>query len=596
MLTNLAKLTKENNKDTMEIIFYNKKNFDEQTQFWINQTGLSRIHHINKTILIENPKSENEEKKNLNILPDYAYKWNNIINEIDSSWRYDQSTIIEYFKIIETKFFRFFGCEIESGSIICQPNNTISSTLEKGANLLTNIKTPIKNFRNILIKPIKSIFDGINKVLYYFFVVVVIFVIIYCSIMVFILGIFFWAKKFKKERDIKDCIRWNLCHIYFMSLFIILIGFAVGIGIGFIGNLAKDMTNVIEYITSTENLKSESPNVIGRSNISKYLDVCLNGDGNLSRELNLTNTFDMINNLLNISGDSEAIINKTNNTESPLINEYIKLIEDSVKNYLNILYNIFETQELYNITEYLIEINNYVSGKYSQKKITCDLINETWDTIKEKEGYIYDSNYPPASIDKNYLIYLYDEDVYNKANILNNRYINSCPTPGKPYETVNEASSDYAKLFYDIKNQISSDKFNKEYIDDLSKLNEIFSYKNYFLQVSVIEIKKLLARISGFIKNYTINKNGIFSLLNCKFVGENKLIFMSLLYTSLGVYLDKYGTLTCLWSFFSFTALIFIVIVIRNHEPENGNIDDIEQKIKIKLQMKSENNQELIIN
>jgi hypothetical protein len=141
--------------------------------------------------------------------------------------------------------------------------------------------------------------------------------------MVFILGIFFWAKKFKKERDIKDCIRWNLCHIYFMSLFIILIGFAVGIGIGFIGNLAKDMTNVIEYITSTENLKSESPNVIGRSNISKYLDVCLNGDGNLARELNLTNTFDMINNLLNISGDSEAIINKTNNTESPLINEYI---------------------------------------------------------------------------------------------------------------------------------------------------------------------------------------------------------------------------------------------------------------------------------
>ena len=594
ILTNLATLTKENNQDTMRIIFENKKNFDEQTQYWNYQIGMSRINHINKTMLIESPKIENEEKKNLNITPYYAYKWNDTINDIDSSWNRDQATLLEYFKVVETKFFRFFGCEIESDNIICRPNNPISSGFEKAANLLTNLKTPIKNFRNILIRPIKSIYDGINKVLFYFFLVIIIFVIIYCAIIVLILGIFFCAKKCRKERDIKDCIRWNLCHIYFISLFIILIGFAVGIGIGVIGNLVKDMTNVIEYITSTENLKSESPNVIGRSNVSKYLDVCLNGDGNLARELNLTNTFDMINNMLNISGNSEAIINKTNDTESPIINENKKLIEDSVKNYLNILYNIFKTEELYNITEYLIEINNYVSGKYSQKEMTCDLINEAWDTIKEKEGYIYDPNYPPASLDINYLIYLYDEDVYNKANILNNRYINSCPTPGKPYETVNEASQDYAKLFYDIKNQISSDKFNKEYIDDLDELNKIFSDKNNYLHLSVIEIRKLLIKINGFIKNYATNKNGIFSLLNCKFVGENKLILMSILYTSLGIYLDKYGTLTSLWSFFAFVALIFVVIVIRNYKPVNGNNDNVEQKVQIELQMKDEDSQYLI--
>ena len=105
-----------------------------------------------------------------------------------------------------------------------------------------------------------------------------------------------------------------------------------------------------------------------------------------------------------------------------------------------------------------------------------------------------------------------------------------------------------------------------------------------------------MVKINGFLKKYITNKDGIFSLLNCKFVGNNKLILMSILYTSLGVYLDKYGTLTSLWSFFAFVALIFIIIVVRTHEPEYGNIDNVEQRVQIELQMKSENNQELIIN
>ena len=101
-------------------------------------------------------------------------------------------------------------------------------------------------------------------------------------------------------------------------------------------------------------------------------------------------------------------------------------------------------------------------------------------------------------------------------------------------------------------------------------------------------------------ENFTKNKNGIFSLLNCKFVGENKLILMSILYTSLGVYLDKYGTLTSLWSFFIFIALIFVLIVIRNYDDDNissDNLENINNELKsgvVELQMKSESKQELI--
>jgi len=287
----------------------------------------------------------------------------------------------------------------------------------------------------------------------------------------------------------------------------VIVGFIVGIGIGFIGNLVKDMTNVIEYITRTDNLKSENPIILGKTNVTKYLDVCLNGDGNLARELNLEDNFDYINQLINITDDSDDLTNKTINFYSPVISEYLKDIENSIKNYLNTTYIDSDKDDNYNIQENLIEINNYVSGRYSQKDISCNLINETWDITKEKDGYIYNDKYPAADEDNNYLIYLYDDDVYNKSNILTDRYINACPTPGKPYETVNEASQNFGKFFYDIKNQISSDKFNKEFCDDLNELNEIYSKKNKYINKAVLEIKKFLGKIDALLHNYATNND-----------------------------------------------------------------------------------------
>ena len=599
ILTNLAELTKQNNQEFVKIIYDNKKLYDEQNINWAIKIELSKSSHLDKTISVKTPKIENIEERNINILPEYAYNWEDIIDDIDTSGNIHE-VVLGYFFFIEKYFYKFFGCEIESDTIHCNENSKISVLFEKGADLISYLRTPLKNIRNILVKPIENIYEGINNVLYYFFVIVVIFVIIYCATIVLLLGIFFCSKRFKNERDIKSCIRWNLCHIYFMSLLIVIVGFIVGIGIGFIGNLVKDMTNVIEYITRTDNLKSENPIIFGKTNVTKYLDVCLNGDGNLARELNLEDNFDYINQLINITDDSDDLTNKTINFYSPVISEYLKDIENSIKNYLNTTYIDSDKDDNYNIQENLIEINNYVSGLYSQKDISCKLINETWDITKEKAGYIYNDKYPVADEDNNYLIYLYDDDVYNKANILTDRYINACPTPGKPYETVNEASQNFGKFFYDIKNQISSDKFNKEFCDDLNELNEIYSKKNKYINKSVLEIEKFLAKIDALLHNYATNKDGIFSLLNCKFVGENKLILMSILYTSLGVYLDKYGTLTSLWSFFIFIALIFVLIVIRNYDDDNissDNLENINNELKsgvVELQMKSESKQELI--
>ena len=100
--------------------------------------------------------------------------------------------------------------------------------------------------------------------------------------------------------------------------------------------------------------------------------------------------------------------------------------------------------------------------------------------------------------------------------------------------------------------------------DDLDKLNEIFSKKNEYLIKSLDYATYPINRIGNTVNKYISGKDNIFSLLNCKFVGENKLLLMHVLYTSLLFYLDSFGIVTCLFSLFIFVGIIFILIVIKN--------------------------------
>ena len=152
--------------------------------------------------------------------------------------------------------------------------------------------------------------------------------------------------------------------------------------------------------------------------------------------------------------------------------------------------------------------------------------------------------------------------------------------------TVSEASTKFSTLFKDIKENIISDKFSKEYIDDLNNLNEIFKKKNEYLIKALDYSLTPINNIEDTVSNYIKGENNIFTLLNCKFVGENKKILMHILYTSLGVYLDMFGLVTCLLSLFIFVGIIFILIVIKNSKldtkegADNVNLDTLEDILK----------------
>ena len=606
ILEKIGNITSKNNQNLMDNINNNKKIYLEKSKEWNNYLNESEKKITQKYFTINDTKmSLTDVEKEKNITPFYVYEWSTILEKINNTAEEDAEKIKNVIYILEKYYYSLLGCDSKGIEIKCTENSTISQLFNNGAKIIKSLREPMLDIKTKISNPFKDFFDLVENEIISIFLFVIIFVILYCIIIETLLLIFYYTKKCK---FIKSCLTWILCFIYYASIIIVILGFIVGIVIGLIGSFFKDLTNVIQYIISTENLKSEEPKMFGKNIYIKYLDVCLNGDGNLGKEFGLTNSFYSIDNITDITNTTEDLINETLIETSDKIDYYINNLKELNENlnekYLNIEYYDIDNGSIFNIRERIKEINNYVSGAYSNNKNEICLINENWNTKKMEEGYIYDESYPDPDINNHYLIYLYDKDVYKKAR-LETRYENSCLTDGYPYKTMSEASQKFGILFKDIGDKILSDNYIDECLNDLTELNKLFGQKNYYLRQSLNYAYKGMKDIVKTFIQYISENDNMFSLLNCKFVGNNKLIMMNILYTSLGTYIESIGILTIMFSLSIFIGIVFILIIIKNskldkkedfqndinalsnilkgneNETRNQNIIDIEKNLEL---------------
>ena len=580
ILNSLANMTKSNNKDIVKNIYDSRKNYLKQVDLWKNYLNESYEKQAtnNKFITIKNPKMLNsDEEKDIKITPYFIYKWGpydsegTILREINDESQSQE--IIEYiFSIFDTNLYNFLGCDItEDDEINCPGNSLISEALTTASDIIEKIKDPVNKLKEKVSEPINNIYDQVNSTVITIFSVVFVFVILYCIIIESLLSIFCCSTKCKCQ-CCSCCMRWTLCFIYYTSIFIVILGMAIGIVAGFIGNLVQNGVQAIQFITSTENLNNTNPIIFENNTYTQYLDVCLNGDGNLAERLGLTDEFSIIDNITNITDDTQDLVNETTLETSPLIDHYIKLLNETEKNYLSIGYYDIDNGANYILKERIDEINKYVSGEYynqEDKKDSC-IINENWNTIKEKEGYNYDKNYPQPDSTTKYLIYLYDENIYDGAK-LETRYNNACPTKNRPYETVTDASKQFGHLFDDIGKNIRQNNYQDSYTNDLNRLNEIYGQKNKYLHETMAEAENIIKSIGNTFGEYVSDRNNIFSFLNCKFVGDNKLMLIDTLYTSLGIYLEAFGILTIIFCLFIFIGIVFIIILVKNNKKDEND-------------------------
>ena len=569
LLGKLENLTKTNETQANNINT-NKNHYVSSWADWEKFKNISKAKNSDKYFDIISPRmnlDESEEKK-YSISPNHAYKWNEILNEIYEYDEAEASNIEDIFAIITKYLYILLGCETdEKLNIICKNESDISQFFKSATDIVLGVNVTIGKIETSLIDPVKDIYDGVKNIILIIYAVVVILVIFYCILIEVLLGIFCCSKKCK---GCNKCVRWALCFIYYTSIFVIIISFVLGIAFGFLGSLISDGAYAIQNIASSANLLAEEPRIFGKNGYTKYLDVCLNDEGNWAEKLGLIDGFEDINNITDISSKTQEYIDIYNKQELPLINQYLNYIQGLNLTYLNIQYYDIKAKSSFNISDRIKEINNYVSGEYaSEKQQTC-MINESWHTNNTKEGYEYDNTYPESSPSNHYLIYLYEKDLYNKVNFAT-RYNKACPTNEHPYTSVSEASQKFSQFFKSIKENIITDKFIGDFSEDLNKMNELYEKKNEYLEAALKAAVEPIKRFEDVYNEYSVGKNNIFSYLNCKFVGENKNILLDVLYFNIGFSLNLFGLVTCLFSLFMFIGIIFILVVIKNTKLDEKN-------------------------
>ena len=569
LLGDLEVLTK-NNSTQAESINNNKNSYLNSYGKWNDFKNENRDKYSEKYFDIISPKMnlDESEVKQYSIAPNYTYKWKEILNEI---YEYDEanaSNIKDLFEIITKYLYVLLGYQKNDNlKVNYQDETDISQYFKSAKDIVLGVNSTISKIETSIIDPVKNIYDIVKSTILIIYGVDVIFVMLYCILIEVLLGVFCCSKKCK---CCNKCVRWALCFIYYTSIFAIIISFVLGIVFGFLGNLISDGAYAIQNITSSANLLAEEPKILEKNEYTKYLDVCLNDNGNWAEKFELIDSFEEINNITDISNKTKEYKDIYNKLESPLINHYLDLIQGLNLTYLNIPYYDIKTKSIFNISDRIKEINNYVSGEYASEKQQTGNINESWHTNTTKEGYKYDNTYPEPDPSNHYLIYLYENDLYNKVNF-SNRYNNASPTEGHPYTSVSEASQKFSEFFQSIKENIFSDDFSKKYLEDLNKMDKLYRNKTEYLENALKAALEPIEKFEKVYDKYSVGKNNIFSYLNCKFIGDNKNILLDVLYYNLGFTLKFFGLATCLFSSFMFIGIIFILVVIKNTKLDEKN-------------------------
>ena len=115
-------------------------------------------------------------------------------------------------------------------------------------------------------------------------------------------------------------ILWNILAL------LMIITFLLGSIIGLIGRIGGDMMSVISYVVSLDNFNSEEPVLINKlGSANQYLNVCMNGDGNIADQLNISNSIGSFDDIYVAQRRiDEAIENFTSLLDTALTYEFYK--------------------------------------------------------------------------------------------------------------------------------------------------------------------------------------------------------------------------------------------------------------------------------
>ena len=383
------------------------------------------------------------------------------------------------------------------------------------------------------------------------------------------------------------CICKFFTHILWNVLALLMIvTFLVGSIIGLIGRIGGDMMSVISYVVSLENFNSEEPVLINKlGSANQYLNVCLNGDGNIADQLNISNSIGSFDDIYVAQRRiDEAIENFTSLIDTAITYEFYK---NALEKRIN--YDIDENAELDDnadirskIEKKIFAFNTEEESKLLELSTIIKALNEFIDghgDYKNKESWSL------KDADKSKICGPGNNDDGTIIHPIKFHPSTCRPTDRDWIKNLVEDTSDtvknekikgiknYATLISDMVDMVTN--LNEDYKNTLDNLRD--SYRRFLgTFVSVLtDFSRTINSITGILEEYIgTNSDQTFSFLNGQFIGKNLKIVLKYLKYSLGKDLYTVGFCLIIVGFsliFSISSTILTIVII--------NIDIDQKKI-----------------
>ena len=403
---------------------------------------------------------------------------------------------------------------------------TVSETLTNALDQLDEILSQFNDITNSIVDPWykyqnKGVKYGKKGCKYYFYYVLGVNLLL----MIFF-SIIFCMKKL--------CIFKVILHILWMSLGLILFVIMIlGSVLAIAGVVGKDVISVLHFAFSEQNLFSDNPLIFSMGEGTKYINTCMNGNGDLSEAFNFDDSTDALNQivLLRNSLIESFEIFKDYKQSINLIG-FNALLNSYKRFYFQPQYsqsqNDFSLDNLFKINDYIIELNSYTNTGDEN----CN-IKDLWSLESSNSEYSTKINpsFEKFNLGEKSLMYIYDN--WNEEKV-RSRY--------SDYDCINvDRIVKIIKMFASFKSE------NTVLINFIqNKNNEIdtkFSEIINTINETLISCTEVIDPIYNIFEQLIGNSSNIFSILNCNFLSTDLNVTFIEIYQGLGKDIHKFGLL-----------------------------------------------------
>lgn len=432
---------------------------------------------------------------------------------------------------------------------IVSSSDTMKSSIDSINNIIVDFNTTLSDFSTSVAEPWMDYQELITKygslacncffgILAGFGVAVIVLTLLFVFLKIRLVKIFV-------------IIIWNVLAL------VMIFSFIIGGIFGLLGVIGKDGTSVVHFLISEDNLESDATKLIPGS-ISKKLDICLHGTGDLSSKFNTTGIEDL-SELDKIKTDLEiARANLLLHKNSETIKRINTILENANLNYVN-----------EDFSDFILGLNEETNkGKSCFSSSVYDLwVNKKEDCVAPN---IYSETRGQLG-NKNCLVF--DDKEQDKA-----RYSSCSFASGveKYLDSIHSFKSTNSHCITALK--AKNAKLNTKFTGVVNQLLETIDEVD----------KKLLQKVRNLTNSINGKEEGniISTLVNCAFLSGHIRMLYKNLYEGLGANFYSFGVIMEVISSSIALGICFIIAVYNRYNkiyPEDKKLSSEEDKSPLKL-------------